>query len=357
MKKILLIFFLISSFFRCLATGRDSTHEKKIQVKLVPVVSYAPETGFLAGIGSLLTFQLCPKDSVTRHSLIEAFVAYTQNLQDYIYVPYLLFTKNNNYYFEGELDYYNYSYYYWGIGTNRVPGELYAIHFPRLSLNAYRKVLPHFYIGVNYYYENDNITQTADSGVLRTGEILGSKGSINSGTGIGLLYDTRDSIYFPRKGWYIRVLSFVNSPSLGSTYSFNKIQADVSWYKRLSGRMVLATNEHTQITWGNVPFTQLALVGGSRQMRGYYTGYYRDDDLTLLQTEVRFHLKGRVSLVAFGSAALMGNTHVFPEYPVPICAEGVGVRYNYNVKRHINVRGDIGYGNSIEYYLTVMEAF
>ncbi|HTB07345.1 MAG TPA: BamA/TamA family outer membrane protein [Bacteroidia bacterium] len=360
MGKILILFYFSLLSFSLQATLTDTSKhssEKKVQVKLIPVISYAPETGFLFGVGALAAFQMCKEDSITHHSLVEAFVAYTQKNQDYLYIPYILYTKNNKYYFEGELDYYNYSYYYWGIGTNRVPKELYNVRFPKLFVNAFRKVLPHFYAGIDYYYENDDIWQTASDGVLKTGEVLGSKGSINSGAGIDLLYDTRDSIYFPRKGWFIKVLSYANSPTLGSTFTYNKIQSDISCYNTLSDRLVLGLNEHTQLTWGDVPFNQLALVGGTKQIRGYYTGYYRDDDLTFLQAEFRYHLKGRVSLVAFGSAALLGNAQVFPEKPVPICAEGVGIRYNYNVKRHINVRGDIGYGTTVEYYLTVQEAF
>ncbi len=359
MRKLLLLFSFCLFSFILHAYPADTAahhHKKNIVAKFIPVISYAPETRFLFGFGGLVTFQL-NKDSATNHSLVEAFVAYTQNKQDYVYVPYQLYTKHNNYYFEGEIDYYNYSYYYWGIGTERVNKELYDVRFPRISVNAYRKVLPHFYAGLDYYYENDNIWKTADSGVLHTGEILGSKGSASSGAGINLFYDTRDSIYYPRHGWYIKATSYFNSPTLGSTYAYNKIVSDVSWYKSLSQRLVLALNEHTQLTWGTIPFNQLALVGGTKQIRGYYAGYYRDDDLTFLQGELRMHLKGRFAVVAFGSASLIGNAHVFPETPAPIFAEGIGLRYNYNVKHHINVRGDIGFGNTVEYYLTIQEAF
>ncbi len=360
MRKLLVLFSLCIFSLQLYAFQADSVKDKskkKVQTKFIPVISYAPETRFLFGVGALVPFSLAHNDSATHHSLIEAFVAYTQNNQDYIYVPYQLYTKNNNYYFEGEIDYYNYSYYYWGIGTERVNKELYNVRFPKIFVNTYRKIAPHFYAGIDYYYENDDIWKTADSGVLHTGEILGSKGSASSGGGINLSYDTRDSIYYPRNGWYIKAASYFNSPALGSTYSFNKIVNDISWYKSLSQRMVLAVNEHTQITWGNIPFNQLALVGGTKQIRGYYAGYYRDDDLTFLQAELRMHLKGRFAIVAFGSAALLGNAHVFPETPAPIMAEGIGLRYNYNVKHHINVRGDIGYGNTVEYYLTIQEAF
>ena len=359
MRKLLLLFCFYFLPFTVFASPKDSVAHtaKKIKIKLVPVISYAPETRFLIGGGGLGTFQI-NTDSITNHSLVEAFVAYTQNRQDYIYVPYWLYTKHNNYYFEGEADYYNYSYYYWGIGTEREPKELYSVRFPRLSLNAFRKIIPHLYAGLDYYYENDVIWKTQEGGQLGTGNITGSKGSANSGAGVDLLYDTRDSIYFPHHGWFIKVLSYINSPAiLGSTYSYTKYTSDVSYYTSLSTGTVLALNEHTQLTNGTIPFNQMALVGGTRQIRGYYTGYYRDDDLAFLQAEIRMHLVGRFAVVAFGSSALLGNAHIFPESPGLITAEGVGVRYNYNVKHHINLRGDIGYGKSVEYYFTIQEAF
>ncbi len=71
-------------------------------------------------------------------------------------------------------------------------------------------------------------------------------------------------------------------------------------------------------------------------------GYYRDDILSYLQAEARVHLIGRVSGVAFGTMAFLGNYNTFPETPSPVFAEGIGLRYNYEKKEHINVRFDVG---------------
>src|SRR5580692_3280729 len=79
----------------------SSLIKEKIKLKPVPVISYAPETRLLFGVGGLAAFQLS-RDTGTHYSLIAAFIAYTENNQDYIYVPYQLYTKNNKYYFEGE---------------------------------------------------------------------------------------------------------------------------------------------------------------------------------------------------------------------------------------------------------------
>ena len=360
MKKNIAIAGLLLFCKICFASGGDTAKHKKKDKKLefrpVPVLSYAPETRLLFGVGFLTPFK-CYDDSITKHSLIAAYAVYSQNKQDYIYIPYQLYTKDNNYYIEGEADYYNYSYYYWGIGEDRVPQELYNVQFPRIAINAYRKIIPHFYAGLDYYLEDDMIGATQPGGSLSADTVPGSKGSITSGAGIDLLYDTRDSIFFPRHGWYIKATSFFNYPQFGSNYSFNKVITDVSWYHQLSNPIVLAITQHNQLTWGDVPFDQLALVGGTRQIRGYYMGYYRDDILSYLQAETRIHVIGRFGVDAFGTMAFLGNYHTFPETPSPIFAEGVGLRYNYIRRRHINVRADIGYGVTFEYYLTIQEAF
>jgi outer membrane protein assembly factor BamA len=357
-KHLVLIAFLLGNAFLCKAV-KDSTlkaDKQKLHVKIVPVVAYAPETRFLFGVGGLGTFKL-HKDTTTHYSLIAAFVAYTENKQDYFYMPYQLYTKNNDYYIEGEADYYNYSYYYWGIGTSRTTKELYDVRFPRVKANAYRKITTHFYAGIDYYLEDDVIVDTASQGVLKDGLIPGSKGSISSGVGINAFYDTRDSIYFPTHGWYIKGSSYFNNSAFGATANYGKIITDVSYYHKLGKPLVLALNEHTQLTWGNVPFNQMALVGGSKFERGYYLGYYRDDVLTYFQAETRIHLFWRLGFDAFGSVGLLGNYNTFPEANSPIFAEGIGLRYNYDVRQHVNVRLDVGYGHSIEFYFEIQEAF
>lgn len=360
LKRIIATTILFLSSVICFASGSDTTKRRKnynkIELRPIPVISYAPETRLLFGIGLLTPFK-CANDSATKHSLIAAYAVYSQNKQDYIYIPYQIYTKNNNYYIEGEADYYNYSYYYWGIGENRVPQELYNVRFPRIAVNAYRKIKSHFYAGIDYYLEDDMMGTTLAGGSLAADTIRGSKGSVTSGVGVDLLYDTRDSIFFPRHGWYIKATSNFNYPRFGSTYSFDKVVTDASWYHQICNPVVLALTQHNQFTWGDVPFNQMALVGGTRQIRGYYMGYYRDDILSYLQAETRVHVIGRFGFDAFGTMAFLGNYHTFPETPHPIYASGIGIRYNYIRSRHINVRADIGFGVTSEYYLTIQEAF
>ncbi len=270
----------------------DTIHHNRLQVIPVPVLYYTPETRFAFGGGVSFTIQL-HKDSSTNYSQIFFVAAYTQNRQIVAYFPFDFYSKDNDYYLDGEVGFYRYSYYYWGIGENRVPKELYAMRYPRLIANVYRKLTPHLYSGLAYNFEKDVILKTQLGGELSTGEVTGTLGCTVSGLGLDALYDTRDSIFFPTKGWYIKAVSYFNYPVFGSTVSFAKIITNVSYYKQICKPLILAFNQQNIFCFGDVPFNQLALLGGSKQMRGYYLGYYRDKFLSLFQAEARLHIYRR----------------------------------------------------------------
>lgn len=46
----------------------------------------------------------------------------------------------------------------------------------------------------------------------------------------------------------------------------------------------------------------VALLGGSYQMRGYYEGQYRDNDLIQTQVELRQHIYNRHGIALWGGA-------------------------------------------------------
>jgi hypothetical protein len=372
MRKPLLFLFLLSACFKIYAADGDTAKGNKVHFIPVPVFYYTPETHFGFGIGGSFTFKLNHSDK-THYSQILAIIAFTQRKQAVLYFPVDLYSKDNNYYLDGQMGFFKYSYYYWGIGTSRVPRELYDVRYPRLILNGFRKLFDNIYAGIDYNYEHDKMLNSIPSnGEIATGKVTGSNGCTSSGLGIDILYDSRDSIFFPTKGLYVKITSYFYDPAFSSTNKFTKVITDISWYKQLSPTFILALNQRNQFTYGDAPFNQLALLGGSNQMRGYYYGYYRDKYLAMLQAEARIHIYGRWGFAVFGGSALIGHPGVFPDPNGPIFAEGVGLRYNAYKKQHINIRGDVAYGNStygnsaygnstygnsVEYYLSVEEAF
>jgi outer membrane protein assembly factor BamA len=269
------------------------------------------------------------------------------------------------------LGYYRYNYYYFGQGQHDVPAELYGVNFPRVRVNVFRrisKVNPRkpgrgLYAGLRYQYEHYDVTSVVANGELTTGSVPGSSGSLLSGAGTGLFYDSRDNVFYPNRG-VVADLSFLShGQAVGSQVRFDRYVADISTYHPLGNRAILALNYVLSLTGGGTaPFNALSLLGGTKRGRGFYEGRYRDENAALLQAELRLRVWRRLGAVAFGSVGTLGNRRDFLRLNDPKAAYGAGLRFRVN-RDLLNIRLD--YGRGIPYaslgssgvYLTIGEAF
>lgn len=334
------------------------SQQKRLSILPFPAVYYSPETRWAYGAALTATFRF-KNDSVNaRPSQMSVGIVFTQEKQSLYYLPFQLFLKNAGYYFNGELGFYKYNYYYFGIGDRPVAKELFGVDFPRIRLNFFKKVYPHLYAGVRYQYEDYRITQTTTNGEFAAGRVPGTPRSITSGAGLGLFYDTRDVVFFPSKGIVADIAYFNNAPFWGANVLFNRISADVSGYLSPARNLVLAGNIFSSFTWGNAPFNMLSELGGGKRMRGYYQGRLRDDNALLAQGELRFGIFRRFGGAIFGSTALLGNQKDIIRWNEPFFAYGAGIRFTANRRDHLNIRFDYAIGQEGgNFYFTVGEAF
>src|SRR5690606_5879266 len=145
-----------------------------------------------------------------------------------------VFFDDNSYYINADIGWYKYNFYYYGIGEGSVTEERYDVKFPRVRLLASRRIAPQPYLGMRINYEEYTLTSTPPGGELGSGKISGSVYSRTSAIGPAILRDTRDYVFYPRKGLFGE-LSF--QPSLrvfGGDRNFSQLVADVSLYKSLS---------------------------------------------------------------------------------------------------------------------------
>jgi len=109
---------------------------------------------------------------------------------------------------------------------------------------------------------------------------------------------------------------------------------------------------------GNVPIRNLAMLGGSDVMRGYYAGRFRDNQLMSCQVEYRAPLFWRLGVVAFaglGRVAKKMSDFSFNDLKYSM---GSGLRIALKPKEKLNLRIDYGFGNhSRGLYVTIGESF
>ena len=323
---------LLLTLFTALSvsTPADSV-PKAFSLLPLPLVYYTPETRLAYGVAPTFTFRFkrdmaalrADSAATVRPSQVTLGAAYTQNKQLLFYVPFQLFYDRDKYYINGEAGYYKYSYFFFGVGQREVPRELYAVNFPRIRVNAFRQIatsaipVGKLYAGVRYQYEDYQVTTVEPDGLLATGTVPGGLGSKLAGAGLGLFYDSRNQIFFPTKGLVADVAFLNQSRVWGSNVRFDRYSADVSSYHALSKHAILALNYFVSFTKGVAPFNAMSLLGGTKRMRGYYEGRFRDQNAALIQSEVRFAIYKRLGGVVFGGVGISGRRclHIAPLRP------------------------------------------
>ncbi len=355
-KCFLFLLFLAGSVAR--AQDAETTRPKRFSILPLPVVYYQPETRLVGGVAAVFNFRFKSDSAGARPSSLVNGISYTQNKQFQVYSNFNVFYRNALYYLYGEVGYYKFSYKFFGIANREVPEEVYGVDYPRIKASLVRRVMPHVYAGIGYQYEHYQTKDLVAGGVLEGGEIPGAGGSKTSGAGLQLLYDSRDSVLYPNKGFFGTLSTMHNGNGIGGDRNFSRYVLDVAYYQPLRPRYILALNSYNSFVVGNAPFQQQSLVGGNRRMRGYYEGRYIDKNLVVGQAEVRLSIRGRIGAAVFGGAALLGNESQFLRTNQPLFAGGAGLRFNAIRKDHLNIRLDYAWGKeSTGLYLVFGEAF
>jgi len=347
--------FLILAISGQLHAQKDT---RRLRAFPFPVIYYAPETRLVGGIAGVGTFRF-KRDSIqSKPSSMTVGLAYTQNRQLLLYSTFSLYYDHQRWYAFGEAGYYKYSYKFYGVGQHETPVVIYGVDYPRIKINLAHHIYTHLYAGFGYQFENYAIKDTATSGPLADQSIPGIRRSRSSGLGPQLIYDSRDTVLFPSRGFYA-TLSWMNNGTLwGGDHNFNRFVLDASYYCKVYPKLILALNSYFSIVKGDAPFQQQSLLGGNKRMRGYYEGRYIDKNGAVLQTELRFPIYGRFGGVAFGDAGSLGNEQQVFRLDDLKYSYGAGIRFNVIRKDHLNLRLDYAlvHGSSGVYF-TIGEAF
>lgn len=340
--------------------AHDSLSKKMISINGLPILYHTPETRWAFGIAGIFTFPTTPDSINVKKSSFQIGAAYTQNHQVLFYLPFRLYFQNEKFISFGEFGYYKYNYFFFGIGNNQPPdfSEQYAVNYPRIRLNILRKILYNLYIGVKYWFEDFKITERDINGELIKDYITGSNGGITSGVGVISIRDTRNNIFYPSSGSYAELSVQFFEKTFYSNFKYQRFTLDISKYFHVQKNHIIAFNFFTESIHGNPPFNQMALLGGTKRMRGYYEGRYRDKNILLIQTEYRTHLFWRIGLAGFigyGGVANQISTYSLNDFKYTY---GAGLRFILNKTQRLNLRIDAAFGqNTRGYYLTIGEAF
>lgn len=338
----------------------------------VPVVNYSPETDWAFGAAVQGYFQV-PNRS--RTSFVQLDGAYSLQKQWYV-------NTQGTIYFAGrvpcQLSYrggyrdYPDTYYELGNGgrrhrPQRKTGQTYQ------SVRGYAHLEPLWQVAGSHWslgLVGDFITERVPNLAVPYPSML------MWGVGGVLQYDSRDILFYPHSGLFLKASVTHYEPTLGSTVRMTDLNFDFRSYIPIYRELIFALQLRWQCALAakgtDLPFQMLPTLGGYDLLRGIPRGMYRDNTLVVLQGELRIPIYKWIRATVFAGLGDVCDVWQLRFHNRRLVATGstkvgygVGLRASIN-KAKVNLRFDVARNNidlswktwqSYSFYLTATEAF
>lgn len=355
---------------------RDSIRRRRnVWVSVLGGPSYTPEASFGVGGAMLMSFRIDRDDTLSQRSYLP--IGFNASLNGTVVVSGsgALFFSRDRFRVDLKYSYRDEPSNYYGVGygtiehTERGPAttEFHKSAFqfsPRLVWRFQRN----FYLGASFdvghtVSDRINPTMAADPYFLKYAPRY-----TTVGLGPTLQYDSRDDVATPSAGVLLGVSGMFYGRWLGSTYGFGKVDVEYRHFVPLfHRRSVLGWTLHSQMGFGDIPFTELPMFGSPFDLRGYYWGKYRDRTMAYGLVEYRHmfcneevRLRGRflsrLGFAVWGGAGSIGATPA--DWTRWKTNYGVGLRFEVQPKK--NFRLDVGREPGVKgwlFYMNMTEAF
>ncbi len=182
----------------------------------------------------------------------------------------------------------------------------------------------------------------------------------NFGIGPSLILDTRNSVVYPRKGFYFKGSWLKYLPSV-SDYNFSSLTLDVREFLPVGKKeSVFGFQMYAQHISGDAPFYRLAVLGGKRLFRGITQPYkYLADNAAYCQAAFRSKLWWRFGYELFTGVGNVSDNLDSSMFKDGHYMGGVGLRFRILENEKLSFRFDYGKANNNDggFYFTLGEAF
>jgi outer membrane protein assembly factor BamA len=334
-----------------------------------PVAFYEPETGFAVGATFLPTWRH-GRDTTVRKSNGRLGGWFSQKKQLNLQLSHTIFTRQERYLLIGDIQYFDYPIFFYGIGNNTRKEDESEISYKLITITqrALKSIRPYTFVGAQYRFtdlrdiqsDSRNTTDGQRPNLLRTLPGRDTLKTRISGFGPTFIYDSRDVILSTYKGRNLDLQAIFNTKGLGSNYTFTRYVLDGRYFLPLgSNRTIWASQVVGMFHNGTVPFRELANLGGVSLLRGIYEGRFRDRQLLAAQTELRHHLFWRLNGAVFAGVGQVAPHLNDMSLDGIKLAGGAGIRFQFNRRDRLNIRFDygVGSGGNSGLYFGVNEAF
>lgn len=335
--------------------------ERLFKIIPVPLYSYSTEAGHTFGLAKFNLIDLSRNDTLSAASKISEVATFSTEGRINVSVATELNWHNGRYMVTGYINFKKQPEYILGIGNDVSIDDVEEISFTRLKFVNYGliQVVKNLYVGIGVDLSNYTNVEYDSASFLVEDDVLGTEGGTSTGLGIAAVYDSRDNRYNAYKGYYVALKTMTFPSWMGNPYLYTSYDFDVRTYINPWLKHVIALQATTSLRTNDVPFYELAMLGGEDKMRGYYKGALRDKVLVDCQLEYRMPV-----WKIFGVTGFIGTGRVAESYSDLSLdgfwlSYGVGLRIKVDSAHNTNLRFDWGFGpGGINgFYINFAEAF
>lgn len=194
-----------------------------------------------------------------------------------------------------------------------------------------------FFVGARYQYVDSKVKGQ------RLLDLPGARplefNSQNAALGLTLTYDTRDNMFSPTRGVRAQATYNVFDRDLGGDFDYRELEVYCLAWWQVASRLNVGLRLEGKFVEGDVPFYARPFVN----LRGVPAMRYQGDDVLVAETELRYDLTPRWSLVGFTGVGRASRTleRLFErgdERSVVDTAWNVGIGFRYLVARALGLR-------------------
>jgi len=355
--------------------------KRKLRFIAIPVISYAPTTGVQFGAGASLSWPWGSDPSTLLSAGMVQAVWTTEN-QVMIQLKNNIFSSRNKWFIQTDWRLYIFRLPTYGLSTGC--GETaYPMLYNWIKFHniVSREIGPDIYIGLGYHLDyhydiQDESLDTVSNDQVMTPHYTYSMNHgfdpnqyISSGISTNFVYDSRDNIINPYKGFYVNLNYRYDLTWLGSQKNGLRLWAEFRTYIGLSK----ITPRHLIAFWlfgsykiiGEIPYLGL-MASGFDQMnssgRGYKQGRWRGENFVYGEVEYRFPISTCTRIlggVIFANVTTASDTDTnIPLFGYLKPAAGFGLRIMVGKFDRTNLCIDFALGDKFSgFYLQATDIF
>lgn len=351
----------------------EQKSESKFQFTPFVAPSYSPSTSLMLIGGGLLSFDIIPDDTLIQRSVIPFSVGYSLNRSFMLNIRPSINGIGGRVRINGDIWIKDMPDNYWGTGYENGSyidrsdtTTKYDRYWWQVRLDLTTRLWRNWYAGLAVDM-NETIAENPNPQMINDPDYI-NFGPANRNTGYGLImqYDSRDLAVNAYSGMYLGVSGIFFGTAFGGENKFDVFELDYRQYLSLAREgQTLAWQVKSRFASGDVPWSEMSMLGTPFDLRGYRWGRYRDRTILFGILEYRHMFlrakpdKSGSYLSRHGVVAWIGAGTLAQDYGhLNNWLPNFGGGYRFEVQDRFNARVDFGVGQGTTgFYVSFNEAF